>query len=379
MVEFRAAHAGEADWNAAAEACLAQLDDIAGASLGFVYATDHLAGRMSEIVDWLGKRTGLTDWIGTAGIGIAANAGGAAAEYYDRPALAVMVASLPRDAYRVFEPVRGDLGPLEERHRDWLGQSKPALGVVHADPRNPRLATLLTQLSARTGAYLVGGLSSSRAGFPQVATRVAEGGVSGAFFAGSVAVATGLTQGCSPVGPAREVTEVEGNIVKALDGRPALDCFKEDVAGFLADRGQGKVGSLHVALPVPGSDTGDYLVRNLIGLDRERGWIAIGAEPAAGERLLFARRDRAGAEKDLGRMLDGLARRLPVSAGEQRIKGGLYFSCVSRGRNLFGTNSEELRQIADALGEFPLVGFFANGEICRDQLYGHTGVLTLFL
>ena len=36
------------------------------------------------------------------------------------------------------------------------------------------------------------------------------------------------------------------------------------------------------------------------------------------------------------------------------------------------------RLIRETLGDFPLIGFFANGEISRDRLYGHTGVLTLF-
>jgi len=60
-------------------------------------------------------------------------------------------------------------------------------------------------------------------------------------------------------------------------------------------------------------------------------------------------------------------------------KAGLYYSCVGRGPNLFGTNSEELGLVREALGDFPLVGFFGNGEISNDRLYGYTAVLTLFL
>ena len=60
-------------------------------------------------------------------------------------------------------------------------------------------------------------------------------------------------------------------------------------------------------------------------------------------------------------------------------KAALYYSCVARGQHLFGNNSEELRQVRDGIGEVPLTGFFANGEICNDRLYGYTGVLTLIL
>jgi len=77
---------------------------------------------------------------------------------------------------------------------------------------------------------------------------------------------------------------------------------------------------------------------------------------------------------DLKRMLEGLKRR----AGSPP-KAGLYFSCVGRGPSLFGDDSAELRVVHEALGDFPLVGFFGNGEISRDRLYGYTAVLTLFL
>ena len=74
-------------------------------------------------------------------------------------------------------------------------------------------------------------------------------------------------------------------------------------------------------------------------------------------------------------MLGDLKRR----AGDKAIQGGLYFSCVARGVNQFGPHSVELGIIREVLGDFPLAGFFANGEISNDRLYGHTGVLALFL
>ena len=60
------------------------------------------------------------------------------------------------------------------------------------------------------------------------------------------------------------------------------------------------------------------------------------------------------------------------------IRGGVYVSCVARGRSLFGAAGAEVGILQSQLGEFPLVGFFANGEIAQHRLYGYTGVLTLF-
>jgi len=190
-----------------------------------------------------------------------------------------------------------------------------------------------------------------------------------------VPVQLGLTQGCAPIGPSRIVTEAEENIVFAIDGRPALDVLKEDIGDVLARDLKRIDGYIFAALPVAGADTADYLVRNLIGISENEGVLAIGSTVEEGDRILFCRRDRDSAVEDLRRMLGDLKRR----AGRRNIRGGLYFSCVARGVNQFGPDSVELRTIREILGEFPLAGFFANGEISNDRLYAHTGVLALFL
>ena len=89
---------------------------------------------------------------------------------------------------------------------------------------------------------------------------------------------------------------------------------------------------------------------------------------------MFVRRDEESASKDLRRMLDDLQSRT-----QSPPKAGLYFSCVARGPNLFEGESHELGAIRDSFGEIPVAGFFGNGEISHDRVYGYTGVLTLFL
>ena len=93
-----------------------------------------------------------------------------------------------------------------------------------------------------------------------------------------------------------------------------------------------------------------------------------------GDRVMFCRRDAQAAHEDLGRMLNGLQRRL-----ERPPQAALYFSCVARGPNMFGEKGNELAILQDALGDIPLAGFYANGEISNNRLYGYTGVLALFL
>src|SRR3546814_16721193 len=96
-------------------------------------------------------------------------------------------------------------------------------------------------------------------------------------FAERVAVTTGLTQGCIPIGPVHTVTGMEQEIVTELDGLPALEVFKEDIGELLARDIKRVAGYIHAAQPVTGSDMNDYMVRNLIGLDAPKGWKAVAA------------------------------------------------------------------------------------------------------
>ena len=61
------------------------------------------------------------------------------------------------------------------------------------------------------------------------------------------------------------------------------------------------------------------------------------------------------------------------------MAGAIYVSCSGRGGPHFGAPSAELQIIRRALGDVPLVGFFAGGEIARHHVYGYTGVLTVFM
>ena len=368
---FKAAHAAGEDWGSTVKACLDALGPLpAGAKLGFVYATDALAGDLGSIVTFLRETTKIEDWVGTVGFGVSA----CGVEYHDRPALVLLVGALPSDGYRVFEPITGPGEQVAGPTGEWVAARQPIVGIVHGDPRNEQIAEITRQLSAAASSFLVGGLTGSRGDMPQVAGRVTEGGLSGVFLAPELQIATGLTQGCSPIGPLRRVTAGEQAVIKEIDGRPALEVFKEDIGELLAQDLRRCAGYIFIGFPVAGSDTGDYLVRNLIGMNPDEGWLHVGVPVEPGQSILVCRRDHDSARKDLKRMLGELAERAGPSP-----KAGLYFSCVARGQHLFGGNSEELKLVRETIGDIPLAGFFANGEISNDRLYGYTGVLALFV
>ncbi len=358
---------------------LAQLPAGPGATLGILYVSEPAAPVLPQLVRELTQGLGITAWVGGVGLGVCA----AGQEVYETPAAAVLTAKLPPEGFRLFGATGDPAAELPRHHARWIETVSPTLALVHADPRCADVMRATIDAGAASGAFLVGGLVSHRCSEPLlaggtggpegVAPALGSAGIAGLLLAPEIAVATGLTQGCMPIGPVRRIDEARDNVVMAIDGGPALAAFYQDIGPELARDPRGLGGVIFAGLPVAGSDTGDYLVRNLMAIDPGHGWIVLGAEVAPGDRIVFCRRDPDSARADLGRMLRQLKGRLSGPP-----KAGVYVSCIARGRALFGENGVETALIRETLGDFPLVGFFANGEISRDRLYGHTGVLTLF-
>ena len=377
MAAFLLGHATHPDWRTALALTAAQIDAQIGANpeaptLGLVYLTDHYAGHAGPLLDELRQRWPGLAWAGCTGVGICATG----AEYFDEPALAVMLCRLPRGSFEVFSGARG---------ADW---SRAHTALVHADPSTPDLPDLLGDLSGRlaTG-YLFGGVVSSRGADVQVADGVLQGGLSGVAFDERAAVISRVTQGCQPVGPERLVGRSQDNLVMELDGRSALDCLVGDL-GIDLSRPREAIPRLRAtlvglsaaddALLGRGRQFGpDVRVRHLVGLDPGREAVAVADRVETGMRLAFCQRDVQAARRDLVRVCSEI--RDEVADGDGRsLLGAVYVSCTGRGGAHFGGPSAELKIVQHALGDVPLVGFFANGEIARRHLYGYTGVLTAF-
>lgn len=428
MKLFPYAHATHPQWRMAAALVLAQLrarmalpDHAAGPSLGLVYVTDHYAAEAQAILEHLcTELPEVTDWVGTVGVGIASNN----VEYFDEPAMAVMLCDLDPARYRVFSGV----APLSVSGRSGDGEGFVAhTALVHADGQTPELADLITEMAERTASgYLFGGLASSRGATVQFAlgsnghlrgqgssAGVFHGGISGVAFAADVGMLSRVTQGAQPVGAERTITAAEGNLILALDGQPALDILLQE-RGISLDQPAQAMPRLRATLAGlrqagPSARTAgaelqrrgqfgpDVTVRHLIGVDPQRRGVAIGDQAPVGSRLSFCERHTAAARADLTRICAELREELEPEARDhalahalaesdaesaphpaRRIAGAVYVSCAGRGGPHFGSPSAELQVIRRALGDVPLVGFFAGGEIAYDRLYGYTGVLTVF-
>jgi small ligand-binding sensory domain FIST len=364
MIKLNAACATGPDRRTILVRCLAQLGTgPSDANFGLLYITTPLAPYLDELLAEFRSKTQINDWIGSVGAGICFTG----REIYDEPAMAVMLASFPEDSFRLIPAGIKPLSEMLAANREWIAEHQANFAIVHGDPRSRHIPQIIESLSNDLDSgFLVGGLAS--------ADEPCGDGLSGVLFSSEVQVISALTQGCTPLGPKHTINECDRNILVNLDGRPALDVFREDIGEVLSKDLSRVAGYIFAGLPVPGSDTGDYLVRNLIGIDPGQKLLAIGDVLEEQTAIMFCKRDGETARRDMLRMLDDLGQRAKGS-----IKGGVYYSCLGRGRHQFGENSEELKMIRDQLGDFPLVGFFANGEISHNRLYGYTGVLTLFV
>jgi small ligand-binding sensory domain FIST len=367
------AHAAGDDWRRALSACGDALSSArAHGALGLIYVTESWATHLGDMAATLQSRLGVGHWVGCAGQGIFA----ANTQYLSTPAMSVLVLPVGEDQISPLDTLMTEAAATTQATTPWFRMNAPVLGLVHADPRNSETENMIRALMSDDvgGGFVVGGLTAVVQGSSQLAGSPAAGGLSGVLLASSVPVATTLTQGCTPMGGFRRVTSGRRGVIGEIDGRRALDVLKDDVGELLARDLRRMGGYVHVALPVDGSDTGDYTVRNLLGVDAGSGVIAVGADLNAGDALMFVRRDPASAQKDLVRALEALKKRI----GARRILAGHYVSCVARPA-MFGLVGGEAELIRDTMGDFPLTGFFANGEICGSRLYGYTGVLTVFL
>jgi small ligand-binding sensory domain FIST len=304
MQLFPYAHATHPQWQMAAGLVLAQLRAqmtlhgyAAAPTLGLLYITDHYAAAAQDILDHLGAELPqVTDWSGTVGVGIASSN----VEYFDEPAMAVMLCALPPHQYRVFSGV-APLAPTFTPHT----------ALVHADAATPDVAELIAEMADRTATgYLFGGLASSRADVVQFAVGgngnipghgkaggVFRGGLSGVAFSEGVQIVSRVTQGCQPIAAARTITGADGNLVTELDGEPALDVLLEDLRISL-DQPQAAMAALRTTLVglTQGSEDvvtrsghfgTDVVVRHIIGLDPRRRGVALASKVDEGMRLAF--------------------------------------------------------------------------------------------
>lgn len=319
------------------------------------------------------------------------NAGGligGGTEEEEEPGLALLCGRLPDTSLSAVHLEQATLPPLSTSRESWwrlldLGAESGASFVLLADP-----GTIDAEACARgidrafPGSTVIGGLASG-ALEPGTARLLTGDGMhrSGGILlalSGNVVVDPVVAQGCRPIGDPLFVTACEGNLVNELDGRRPKDLLTSLFATLdEADRARfGDALCIGIALPGPRQivGTGDFLMRNVLGLDPETGALWIGSRIARNTVVQFHLRDGTSAAQELeARLGDSLHGRLPPQAA-------LLFACAGRGRNLFGVTGHDSGMLRRKI-DIPVTGMFCAGEIAPIQgatfVHGYTSVFGL--
>ncbi len=372
MNQFLLAHSADKATIELLDDCLQQLGRIPPeANFGFLYLSDLLIDEADDILNLLKLKTGIQHWVGSIGMGLIASH----TEYYDQKSIVLMLADFNENDFKILPNISSESSTPPADILNWCNNNDFNIGLIHGAPENPDIQPLIHKLGHDIpGAFLVGGISSAQSRTVQFADDALHNGICGVLFSQNIPILSNLSQGCTPIGPRRRVTDSENNIVYMLDNKPALDILTDDTGEVIARDWEQASDYIFAGLVNKHSDTDDYTIRQLIGVDPDNKLIAIADNLEPDQEIIFCRRDGNSALEDMQRMLLQLKSRL-----KSPIKGAIYVSCMGRGREQFGANSDEVKLIHSALGDFPLIGFFANGEIHKNLLYGFTGVLTLFV
>ena len=305
---------------------------------------------------------------------------GAGHEVEARPALSLTAAALPGVT---LAPLGFDDAPTGSDWRARVGiraEDDPQF-LLLCDPFSCDADALVTGLD---GAYprgrKVGGVASGGTRPSENVLWAGEltqrGGAVGVAMTGDIAVDTIVAQGCRPIGEPMAITRADGHVIRELGGKEPVAVMRAIFESLDARDQQLFRHSLFVGLDMDEGAVefrGEFLVRNIVGVDTNSGALAVGAQVRPWQVVQLLLRDAKTAEHDLTAHLERY---------RGRPAGALLFSCLGRGAQLFGRPDHDTDLFRARLGAVPLGGFFGNGEIGpvggRTFLHGYTSAFGLF-
>lgn len=264
---------------------------------------------------------------------------------------------------------------------------KPNGWIVFADPFRMNLDAWLSQWNlAYPGIPILGGLATGRPGAMETELYLndqvfAQGGI-GIAIAGDIQVRNVISQGCTPIGDPWIITKVHENLLLEIGNRSAYEVLVETVNQLPKELAAQVQGNLFAGLVIneyhEEFQRGDFLIRNILGVDPKKGLVAVGALPRMGQTIQFQLRSPDAAHEDLITLLHKKARALET----ELIHGALLCTCNGRGRRLFGKPNHDAGNIRQVFPDLGLVGFFCNGELGpggeQNFLHGYTASIALF-
>ncbi len=375
----------------AIDECVASVSEQLGeepAHLAVVFASSHYQEEYDQIPGIIREKLNDPSILGCTGGGIIGNG----TEVEQQPALSITVASLPDVSIKTFHLEGDNLPDLDAGPDLWeeavqVSKEDDPHFVLLADPFSFPVQNLILGLDFAFGnSTKIGGLASGARQQGQNALflndQVYRSGAVGLALSGNIVVDTVVAQGCRPIGKPMRITKSNRNLLGELDGRSPVEVLRELFQG-LNQRDQGLMSNslfLGVVMDelIDEPKQGDFLIRNVMGMDDRAGTLSIGESLKEGQLVQFHLRDADTSAADLADVLD----RYAGENRENQVHGALLFSCLGRGENLYGKANHDSELFKEKLGKVPLGGFFCNGEIGPVSgttfLHGYTSSFGIF-
>lgn len=359
----------------------------ARADLVVMFASPHHDRLSSPLAAAVQRRFPGATILGCSGEGVIGNG----REVEHSAALSMTAAHLPQVLIRGFHVRNDGLPSPDAPPDDWASYLNVPLDeeahfLVLADPMSMNGDALLSGLDfAYPAAAKIGGLASGARG-PNHALFLGDmtyrDGAVGVALGGNIVVDTVVAQGCRPVGSAMRITQAQHNLLLGIDGQPPIEVLQH-LYESLGPRDRDLVQHnlfMGIAMDplIDEATAGEFLIRNVIGIDPHRGALAIGALLSEGQIVQFHVRDAETSGEDLRGSLNNYL----SAAGEWGAAGALLFQCTGRGEYLYGEAGHDSAVFAELAGGLPLGGFFCNGEIGpvagTTYLHGYTSSFAIF-
>lgn len=363
--------------------------------LALVFISSAFASELPRLMPLLKARLPNTAMIGCTGGGIVGlQADGRVCEVEDAPALGISLAHLPGVNVQPFHVVGDELPDLDGPPQQWadvvgVDPADQPCFILLSDAMSARINDLLQGLDyAYPEAVKVGGLATGPSAFGAglfCDFELYREGTVGVALSGRVVLEAIVAQGCRPIGKPYRVVEGERNVMLKLEEQDAnltirtpLEALQE-LYQELDDADQELAqNSLFVGVAQSefkqDLEQGDFLIRNMLGVDPRVGAIAIGDRVRPGQRIQFHLRDASASEDDLKMLLQ----RYRSQLADKAPAGALMFACLGRGEGLYGEPNFDSRLFHQHVDQVPLSGFFCGGEIGpvgnATFLHGYTSV-----
>ncbi len=377
--------------------------------LGIVFLSAAFASDYSRLVPLLLEKISLPILIGCGGGGIIGmKEPNQVLEIEGSPALSLTIACLPDveiNAFRIDSDRLPDSDSPPQKWTELLGVApeKNPNFILLSDPMATGINDLLEGLDfAYPQSIKVGGLASGGGMTNQgnlffydknkPSSSLYGQGTIGVALSGNIRVDTIVAQGCRPIGQPYQVSQGERNIITEilvpddqsgdLRPRPPLDVLRDLVQTLEEKDKELAQHSLFVGLVGDefklALQSGDFLIRNLLGVDPRHGAIAIGDRVRAGQRIQFHLRDAQTSAEDL----DILLKNYQANSETNLAQAALLFSCLGRGQSLYEVPNFDSELFQRYFKDIPLAGFFCSGEIGpinkRTFLHGYTSAFAIF-